>query len=71
MSESTDIQICIERYGFNGTIEGAKAAIDDMMERYYKPMEDQNMKERYERMIDQCETERLQEVINGFRLSKT
>jgi hypothetical protein len=62
----TYIERCERLWGFDGTIEGAKAAIDDMMERYYKPME--IARQRYE--DDTKETERLQEVIDEFRLSK-
>jgi len=62
----TYIERCERLWGFDGTIEGAKAAIDDMMERYYKPME--IARQQYEDAIK--ETERMQEVIDGFRLSK-
>jgi hypothetical protein len=64
------METCIERcerlWGFDGTIDGAKAAIDDMNERYYKPM--QVAQQQHE--SDTRDTERLQEVIDGFRLSK-
>jgi hypothetical protein len=53
-------------WGFDGTVEGAKAAIEDMKERYYKPM--QIAQEQYER--DTMETERLQNVVESFKLSK-
>jgi hypothetical protein len=62
----TYIERCERLWGFDGTIEGAKAAIDDMNERYYKPMEIEQ--DQYE--DDTKETERLQEVIDEFRLSK-
>ena len=66
ISVSISIDLCIERYGFDGTIEGAMVAIEDMRERYYKPM--QVAIQQYE--CDTMDTERLQRVINGFRLSK-
>lgn len=57
---------CERLWGFDGTIEGARVAIEDMKERYYKPM--QEAIQQYE--CDTMETERLQAIVNGFRLSK-
>lgn len=66
MSKYISVELCVERYGFDGTIEGAIAALQDMQERYYKPM--QLAQEQYE--LDKMETERLQSVIDSFKLQK-
>ena len=67
MSKSISVELCIERYGFDGTIQGAIDAMKDMNDRYYKPVE--LARKQYE--CDTMETERLQSIVDGFRLSKT